>query len=124
MKCKMALKEFDCYKSILSEKRLTVNKQLTVKDFFCKKSVHEGKNSFKCNICSASFTEKPLLISHILSDHEESPHDGGIPSCSKQDCENLTTHFCKTCEQNLCKFDIIKHYKNKLFNKDHEMIPI
>ena len=43
----MALKEFDCYKSILSEKRLTVNKQLTVKDFFCKKSVHEGKNSFK-----------------------------------------------------------------------------
>ena len=48
----------------------------------------------------------------------------GIPSCSKQDCENLATHFCKTCEQNLCKFDIIKHYKNKLFNKDHEMIPI
>ena len=94
------------------------------KDFFCKKSVHEGKNSFKCNICSASFTEKPLLISHILSDHEESPYDGGIPSCSKQDCENLATHFCKTCEQNLCKFDIIKHYKNKLFNKDHEMIPI
>ena len=82
---------------------------MTVKDFFCKKSVHEGKNLFKCNICSASFTEKPLLISHILSDHEESPHDGGIPSCSKQDCENPATHFCKTCEQNLCKFDIIKH---------------
>ena len=111
-----------CDSKINEKNQLSI--KLTVKDFFCKKSVHEGKNSFKCNICSASFTEKPLLISHILSDHEESPHDGGIPSCSKQDCENLATHFCKTCEQNLCKFDIIKHYKNKLFNKDHEMIPI
>ena len=104
--------------------KIQLSIKLTIKDFFCKKSVHEGKNSFKCNICSASFTEKPLLISHILSDHEESPHDGGIPSCSKQDCENPATHFCKTCEQNLCKFDIIKHYKNKLFNKYHEIIPI
>ena len=34
------------------------------------------------------------------------------------------THFCKTCEENLCKFYIIKHYKNKFFNKDHKMIPI
>ena len=48
----------------------------------------------------------------------------GIPSCSKQDCEHLAIHLCETCKQNLCKFDIIKHYKNKLFDKDHEMIPI
>ena len=45
---------------------------------------------------------------------KESPHDGGVPTCSKSPA--LATHFCKTCEENLCKFDIIKHYKNKFFN--------
>ena len=63
-----------------------------------------------------------MLLLHIPSGHEESPHDGAVPTCSKS--PTLATHFCKTCEENLCKFDIIKHYKNKFFNKDHEMIPI
>ena len=63
-----------------------------------------------------------MLLLHILSEHEESPHDGAVPTCSKS--PTLATHFCKTCEENLCKFDIIKHYKYKIFNKDHEMIPI
>ena len=34
------------------------------------------------------------------------------------------THFCKTCVENLCNFDIIKHYKNEIFNKDYKMIPV
>ena len=107
---------------MLSEKKTASTKQTNVKDFFCKKSVHEGKKPFKCNVCSTSFSEKPLLLSHILSEHEESPHDGAVPTCYRS--PTLATPFCKTCEENLCKFDIIKHYKNKFFNKDHEMIPI
>ena len=35
-------------------------------------------------------------------------------------CENLTTHHCKTCDSNLCKFCIIDHYKNTEFTKNHE----
>ena len=35
-------------------------------------------------------------------------------------CENLTTHHCKTCDSNLCKFCIIDHYKNTAFTKNHE----
>ena len=35
-------------------------------------------------------------------------------------CENLTTHHCKTCQSNLCKFCIIDHYKNTAFSKNHE----
>ena len=35
-------------------------------------------------------------------------------------CENLTTHHCKTCQSNLCKFCIIDHYKNTAFTKNHE----
>ena len=45
-----------------------------------------------------------------------------IKICGK--CEKVATHFCQTCNDNLCKFCIIDHYKNPDFTKDHEMIPI
>ena len=61
-----------------------------------------------------------MLLLHILSEHEESPHDGGVPTCSKYPA--LASQFCKNCKENLCKFDILKHDKINFFNKDHQMI--
>ena len=48
--------------------------------------------------------------------------DDFIKICGK--CEKIATHFCQTCNENLCKFCIIDHYKNPDFTKNHEMIPI
>ena len=48
--------------------------------------------------------------------------DVGVPICHK--CVKLATHFCKTCNHNLCKHCIINHYRNKYFTKDHEMLPL
>ena len=52
----------------------------------------------------------------------QTSHDDFIKICGK--CEKVATHFCQTCNENLCKFCIIDHYKNPDFTKDHEMIPI
>ena len=73
--------------------------------FTTKISVYEGLKPFKCNIYSNSFAEKSLLLSSILSEHEKSPHDDALPTCSK--CHTLAIHVFKTYEENLCKFDII-----------------
>ena len=58
-----------------------------------------------------------------------SDSDSGRESISTNDCmimcyscEKPATHFCKTCDQNLCKFCIIDHYRNTNFTKNHDMI--
>ena len=33
-------------------------------------SVHEGKKSFKCNVCDTAFSEKSNLNGHIESVHD------------------------------------------------------
>ena len=33
-------------------------------------SVHEGKKSFKCNVCGTVFSEKSYLNGHIESVHD------------------------------------------------------
>ena len=82
----------------------------------------EKKKPYQCDICHARFTENELFIDHLSSVHEGNKHDEGIQMCHK--CSQLATHFCKTCQNKLCKFCIIKHYSNTEFTKDHEMVPI
>ena len=64
---------------------------------------------------------KGILVIDI-DDAIQSNHDDFIKICGK--CEKVATHFCQTCNENLCKFCIIDHYKNTEFTKNHEMIPI
>ena len=64
---------------------------------------------------------KGILVIDI-DDEIQSSHDDFIKICGK--CEKIATHFCQTCNENLCKFCIIDHYKNTEFTKEHEMIPI
>ena len=52
----------------------------------------------------------------------DSAYDEAIAIC--HNCEKLATRFCKTCDNNLCRYCIVEHYKNKSFTKDHEMIPL
>ena len=60
--------------------------------------------------------DEPLILD------TESFHDNAIKICDK--CDKLCTHFCKTCNENLCKLCIVDYYKNKNFTKNHEMVPI
>ena len=60
---------------------------------------------------------KGILVIDIDDENQTSPDDF-IKICGK--CEKV----CQTCNENLCKFCIIDHYKNPDFTKDHEMIPI
>ena len=61
------------------------------------------------------------LIQNIDNDdsQKKSAHEEVIAFCNG--CENLTTHHCKTCDCNLCKFCIIYCYKNTAFTKDLEI---
>ena len=46
---------------------------------------HDGKKSFKCNVCDASFTLNPSLKKHILSSHEKrKPYNCNICDLTKQ----------------------------------------
>ena len=66
-----------------------------------------------------------MLNEHIASVHEEenqSAHNDCMIMCHS--CEKPATHFCKSCDQNLCKFCIIDHYRNTNFTKNHDMIPL
>jgi predicted nucleic acid binding AN1-type Zn finger protein len=49
-------------------------------------SVHEGKESFKCNVCDTAFSEKNKLNGHI-----ESVHEGKKPF----KCNDCGTAFSK-----------------------------
>ena len=61
---------------------------------FLKNSVHEGKESFKCNVCDTAFSEKNKLNGHI-----ESVHEGKKTfKCNQCDntfslIENMNTHI-------------------------------
>ena len=86
-------------------------------------SVHEGKKPFKCEICDDQFELKHELNEHIASIHEEENQS------ARNDCmiichsfENPATHFSNSCDQNLCKFCIIDHYRNTNFTKNYGMI--
>ena len=90
-------------------------------------SVHKGEQKLKCKICHISFELKIELNQHISSvhdgcitmvnnetlnhektviiDNDLSPHNDGMIMC--HGCEIPATHFCKSCNQNLCKFCII-----------------
>ena len=57
---------------------------------------------------------KGILVIDI-DDAIQSNHDDFIKICGK--CEKVATHFCQTCNENLCKFCIIDHYKNTEFTK-------
>ena len=52
----------------------------------------------------------------------QSAHNDYMIMCHS--CEKPATHFCKSCDQNLCKFCIIDHYRNTNFTKNHDMIPL
>ena len=60
-----------------------------------------------------------VLVIDNIDSQKKSAHEEVIAFCNG--CENLTTHHCKTCDCNLCKFSIIYHYKNTAFTKDHEI---
>ena len=77
--------------------------------------VHENQKQFECDICDAKFKDEAFLTHHFSTEHEGNKHDEGVQICHK--CPHLATHFCKTCENKLCKFCIIKHYQNTNFTK-------
>ena len=77
-----------------------------------------SKNSMK----NAKNTSGKGILVIDIDDAIQSNHNDFIKICGK--CEKVATHFCQTCNENLCKFCIIDHYKNPDFTKNHEMIPI
>ena len=107
-------------------------------------SVHKGEQKLKCKICHISFELKIELNQHISSvhdgcitmvnnetlnheknviiDNDLSPHNDGMIMC--HGCEIPATHFCKSCNQSLCKFCILNHYKNTTFTKNHDIISL
>ena len=93
--------------------------------FFSQNDINSSKiaSLFAKQSTKNKVAEKKIEINNsLVFDIEESSHDLAVVICHK--CEKLATHFCRNCDQNLCKFCIIDHYKNKNFIKDHEMIPL
>ena len=80
------------------------------------------QKSIKNNMKTAKNRSGKGILVIDIDDENQSNHDDFIKICGK--CEKVATHFCQTCNENLCKFCIIDHYKNPDFTKDHEMIPI
>ena len=107
-------------------------KQQDISKFFTKKVSEKQATDINSSKIASLFAkqttknkvaEKKIeLNKSLVVDIEESSHDLAVVICHK--CEKLATHFCRSCDQNLCKFCIIDHYKNKNFIKDHEMIPL
>ena len=62
-------------------------------------AVHEGKKPFKCTICAATFSQKPHLKAHVLSNHKV--HDG----TKLNNCTNCAATFSK-------KNGLTRHLKN------------
>ena len=100
--------------SQMKEKDLPKKNQI-MQNFLDKKA---SKNNMKT---AKNSSGKGILVIDI-DDENQSNHNDFIKICGK--CEKVATHFCQTCNDNLCKFCIIDHYKNPDFTKDHEMIPI
>ena len=80
------------------------------------------RKASKNNMKNAKNTSGKGILVIDIDDEIQSSHDDFIKICGK--CEKIATHFCQTCNENLCKFCIIDHYKNTEFTKEHEMIPI
>ena len=59
-----------------------------------------------------------------IEESSESSHEHTVNFCGLPNCDFLATFSCKSCNENFCKFCIIKHYKNKDFQKDLDMIPL
>ena len=100
--------------SQMKEKNLPKKNQI-MQNFLDKKA---SKNNMKT---AKNRSGKGILVIDI-DDENQTSHDDFIKICGK--CEKVATYFCQTCNENLCKFCIIDHYKNPDFTKDHEMIPI
>ena len=81
-----------------------------------------NRKASKNNMKTAKNTSGKSISVIDIDDKIQSSHDDFIKICST--FEKVATHFCQTCNENLCKFCIIDHYKNTDFTKDHEMIPI
>ena len=63
-------------------------------------------------------------LDFALEDSSESSHEHTVNFCGLPNYDLLATFSCKSCNENVCKSCIIKHYKNKDFIKDHDMIPL
>ena len=98
----------------MKEKNLPKKNQI-MQNFLDKKA---SKNNMKT---AKNRNGKGILVIDI-DDENQTSHDDFIKIWGK--CEKVATHFCQTCNENLCKFCIIDHCKNPDFTKDHEMIPI
>ena len=101
-------------KSQMKEKDLPKKNQI-MQNFLDKKA---SKNNMKT---AKNSSGKGILVIDI-DDENQSNHNDFIKICGK--CEKVATHFCQTCNDNLCKFCIIDPCKNPDFTKDHKMIPI
>ena len=63
-------------------------------------------------------------LNFLVEKSSESSHEHAVKFCDLPNCDHLATFNCKSCNENLRKFCITKHYKNKDFKKDHDMIPL
>ena len=63
-------------------------------------SAHEGKEPFKCNVCSATFTEKGSLKQHVSTIHErKNPFKCKICDAVFTHKENLKNHVSSIHEK-------------------------
>ena len=65
-------------------------------------------------------TEEISRALNFDSDSDDSNDNDYMIMCHS--CEKPATHFCKSCDQNLCKFCIIDHYRYTNFTKNLDMI--
>ena len=63
-------------------------------------------------------------LDFLLEKSSESSYELAVKFCDLPNCDLLATFNCKSCNENLCKFYIIKHYKNNDFKKAHDVIPL
>ena len=78
-------------------------------------SFHEGKKTFRCNLCDLRFTQNGGLKSHIQSVHEvKRKHDSKKRHDSKRHIESvhegITRYACEICGKGFYdKRDLEKH---------------
>ena len=89
-------------------------------------SVYEGK---KADIedqirKSRKVNNARKSLDFSLEESSESSHEHTVNFFGLPNCDFLATFSSKSCNENFCKFCIIKHYKNKDFQKDLDKIPL
>ena len=65
--------EFTPSKKLLNERKQKTKQTKISNLFFTPKKatkVHERKKPFKCDLCSAEFTNEIILIDHVSTEHE------------------------------------------------------